>query len=358
MSKAVKNQIVFILFGVTGSGKTFFADMLTKKLKEAFPDEECTTVTNEYRLYSTFPSDKSFYRDLRATSRRREHSFIIVNDHTLSLDDLLCNIMAVDNHQRTGILLVDMGILPTSVMRNRAIGESWDMLEREKETYSFARERIPSSLPVYFIKTPPFVPRFMVDGSFSSESYMDYNKLCTQYKEQAANEIIDIVKDKSAALNYHIFDNKNPKDTFFRDLLIDFALKERGIREYMYTIPPPQSILGQYKCKKLKLDMAKKNLMDAFDEASEKEEEDEAVWTSLLSGEPSLTGDGPHTPTYFPPSNLPHTPLGILDLETKTEEDELAESMVKSLLVEGEDKFKDKKEEEEKTISTPKLDDN
>ena len=68
-------------------------------------------------------------------------------------------------------------------------------------------------------------------------------------------------------------------------------------------------------------------------------------------GEHSLT-DGVHTPTYFPPSNLLHTPLGILTPEMKTEEDEIAESMVKPLLVEGEDKFKDKKEEEEKTIST------
>ena len=364
MSKPIKYQTIFILFGVTGSGKTFFANMLAKKLKEAFPREECIILNNEYRLFSKYPADNCFYRDLRSISRRREHSFIIVNDHALSIDDLVCNLIAVDNHQKTGILLVDMGILPLGIMRNRCIGYEWDTLSTQKEIYTKTREKIPSTLPTYFVKTPPFIPDHLLDGSYSSESYMDYNKLCTQYKEQAAKEIVEMVKDKSLALTYHIFDNRNSRDTYFKDIIIDCVLKERGIHNEIYTMPPFTSYLhGLYNngpTKKTKVDLPRKNLMDAFDAVSEKEEDDEAVWTSLLSGEPSLTG-GTDTPNLFPPSNPPHTPLGVHTPETKTEDDEIAESMVKSLLMEDEDKFKDKekeKEEEEKTISTPKLDDN
>lgn len=368
MSKTIKYQTIFILFGVTGSGKTFFANMLYKKLKETFPREESIILTNEYKLFPKCKADNCFYRDLRTVSKRREHSFIIVNSHTISIDDIICNIMAVDNHQKTGVLLIDMGILPLDIMRNRCIGKDWVSLSMEKEIYTKTREKIPSTLPTYFIKTPPFTPSRLLDGSFSSESFMDYNKLCTQYKEQAAKEIIDIVKDKSMVLTYHIFDNRNTRDTYFRSIIIECVLQSRHIHNDMASIPPfsTSSFMNNINSvfgKKTRFDLPRRNLSDAFDAVSEKESEDEDAWTSLLSGEPSLTG-GADTPTLFPPSNPPHTPLGV-DIpkendDERTEDDEIAESMVKSLLMDDEDKFKgkEKEKEEEKTISTPKLDDN
>ena len=368
MSKPVKYQTVFILFGVTGSGKTFFANMLYKKLKETFPREECIVLTNDYKLFPKCSADNCFYRDLRAVSKRREHSFIIVNSNTLTIDDIICNLMAVDNHQKTGVLLIDMGILPLDIMRSRCIGKDWVRLSVEKDNYTKTREKLPSTLPTYFVKTPPCTPDRLLDGSLTTEAFMDYNKLCTQYKEQAVKEIIDIVKDKSMVLTYHIFDNRNTRDTYFRSIIIECVLQSRHIHNDMASLPPfnPSSFLNNINSvfgKKTRFDLPRRNLSDAFDAVSEKEEEDEDAWTSLLSGEPSLTG-GADTPTLFPPSNPLHTPLGVdipKEDDERTEDDEIAESMVKSLLMDDEDKFKDKekeKEEEEKTISTPKLDDN
>ena len=109
-----------------------------------------------------------------------------------------------------------------------------------------------------------------------------------------------------------------------------------------------------------KLKIPKVDLTSAFDKAAGAEKDlEDAEWTSLLSGEPSLSGP-PQPPTFgkkkkdSPIIDLTKssstscsavsTPE-ISDEGEKEEEDKLAESMVKSLLIE--------KDEEEKPISTP-----
>ena len=109
-----------------------------------------------------------------------------------------------------------------------------------------------------------------------------------------------------------------------------------------------------------KLKIPKVDLTSAFDKAGAEKDLEDAEWTSLLSGEPSLSG--PPQPPTFGDKKKKDSPIidltkssstscsavstpEISDEGEKEEEDKLAESMVKSLLIE--------KDEEEKPISTP-----
>ena len=202
-----------------------------------------------------------------------------------------------------------------------------------------------------------------------------------------------MIKNNPTGFMYHIFDTRAPKDSFFRDHIIDGFLKRtrfsymedvRWDRKFYnggedrtysplratpyrkwlddcssdpwYKMANDMNYMNKHDYMRDKLKIPKVDLTSAFDKADAEKDLEDAEWTSLLSGKPSLSEpptfgkkkkDSPIidlTKSSSTSCSAVSTPE-ISDEGEKEEEDKLAESMVKSLLIE--------KDEEEKPISTP-----
>ena len=84
MPRHFRNQFIFILFGVSKSGKSLFANLLYNKLSTEFPMDKCLILNKDdmHRRPFEGASNVAFLRDVRAASATREHSFLIIDDLT------------------------------------------------------------------------------------------------------------------------------------------------------------------------------------------------------------------------------------------------------------------------------------
>ena len=402
MPRHFKNQFVFILFGIAKSGKSLFANLLFNKLTTEFPMDK-TVVLNNDDMDNEPPEGGStvcFLRDIKTTSAERKHTFIIIDDLNLTLDQITAILMVIDNHPKTGVLLIDMGKVPDGVLSGRSGVRSLKWPSYQDAAYALTKSKLPASLPTYKIRTPshtlwsPDIVQFLKKREI-------YEKEALICKEEAVDDITQMIKTNPTGFMYHIFDTRTPKDSFFRDHIIDGFLKRTRFsymedvrwdrkfynggedRTYFphsayparrwldncssdpwYKMANDMDYMNKHDYMRDKLKIPKVDLTSAFDKAAAEKDLEDAEWTSLLSGEPSLSGP-PQPPTFgdkkkdspvidlTKSSSTSYSAVStpeISDEGEKEEEDKLAESMVKSLLIERDE---DKDDEEEKPISTP-----
>ena len=132
--------------------------------------------------------------------------------------------MVVDNHPRTGILLIDMGKPPGGVLFQRAGVKTVMNPQGQEYAYSLTKSKLPPSLPIYKLKAPS---HFMWTPTIQNvlEKRRIYENLAYQIKEDAVAEIADMIKTNPGGFSYHIFDNKTQRDPFFKNQIIDGFLK-------------------------------------------------------------------------------------------------------------------------------------
>ena len=149
MPRHFRNQFVFILFGVPKSGKSLFANLLYNKLTTEFPMDKCLILNKDDMHTAPFQgaSNVAFLRDIRAASATREHSFLIIDDLNLTLDQIAAILMVVDNHPRTGVLLIDMGKPPGGVLFQRAGDKAVMNPQWQEYTYSLTKSKLPLAFP-------------------------------------------------------------------------------------------------------------------------------------------------------------------------------------------------------------------
>ena len=208
------------------SGKSLFANLLYNKLSTEFPMDKCLILNKDDmdRSPYTGAANVTFLRDIRAASAAREHSFLIIDDHNLTLDQIAAILMVVDNHPRTGVLLIDMGKPPGGVLFQRAGDKAIMNPQGQEYTYSLTKSKLPPSLPIYKVKAPS---HFMWTPTIQdvAEKRMIYENLAYQIKEDAVADITNMIKTNPGGFSYHIFDNKTQRDSFFKDFIIDGFLK-------------------------------------------------------------------------------------------------------------------------------------
>ena len=388
MPRHFRNQFIFILFGVAKSGKSLFANILYNKLVKDFPMDKCIVLNKDDMNpeVAEGAANATFLRDIRAASNEREHSFIIIDDLNLTLDQIAAILMVVDNHPRTGVLLIDMGKPPEGVLvQRRGFRNVWHP-DYQEDAYSLTKSKLPRSLPIYKIKSPS---HFMWTPTVQNvaEKRKIYEDLAYQLKEHAAAEIIEMIKTNPGGFSYHIFDNKTQRDTFFKDLIIDGFLK-RSRFSYTHEVAEDKSFFNDCRfskpfkpwgdfCTPLKMkkswadepdnneplgkiNLPKLNLCSTSTADPKKAEEDEmdGEWISLLSGEPTLTAtdrkkeeveEKKKDPVLIDltksSSGIPTPVITDEEKEEDDDEDKIAEKMVMSLL----------SDKEENKLSTPKI---
>ena len=212
MPRHFRNQFIFILFGVSKSGKSLFANLLYNKLSTEFPMDKCLILNKDDMHRKPFEgaSNVTFLRDIRAASASREHSFLIIDDLNLTLDQIAAILMVVDNHPRTGVLLIDMGKPPGGILFQRAGVKTVMNPESQEYTYSLTKSKLPPSLPIYKVKAPS---HFMWTPTIQNvaEKRMIYENLAYQIKEDAVADIANMIKTNPGGFSYHIFDNKTQR---------------------------------------------------------------------------------------------------------------------------------------------------